>query len=629
MTSNRIKTVLALAALAITGFAFNIAAEDIPPKPDGKPDDAAKPLKVFILAGQSNMQGSAHKRTFAAIGDDPKTAALLSEILDQNGDPVICDNAWITYLTSRRDGDAALHGKVKVGYGFDGERIGPEYGFGIYIDKALDEPVLIIKTAWGGKSLAVDFRPPSAGPYKPNATEKERGSVPAREKVGHYYREMIRFVRTTLKDAESIRKVVPGYDAEQGCELAGFVWFQGWNDMCNRHHIEQYTENMIHFISDVRKEFHAPTLPFIVGILGVYGTDPDSRKFDKGLPVTAFRKVQFAAVEQYDRKVAARYRGNVVAVDSGPYYELDLSDIYWKRRLTSGWKRRVKQGEMTQEKANEECARYGFGDGELTAEEQSTWDRCASNAEYHYLGSGKTFVRFGKALAEAMLEMEYAQEEAPKTTHFDPVIKNIEGWTVHVDPKLLEGEHAETGGRALTMLANHLQRIAILMPEDRLEEMRKLEIWIEHDHPDINVEPGPYHPGVDWLTARGYDPRLAKKVHVTRAASLLSRHHMLKHPAVILHELVHAYHDQVLGFDEPRIKEAYDKAMKAGIYDEVLLYTGRKVRHYATNNHKEYFAEGTEAYFYRNDFYPFVRAELKEHDPVLHDLLEEIWGPMK
>jgi hypothetical protein len=334
-------------------------------------------------------------------------------------------------------------------------------------------------------------------------------------------------------------------------------------------------------------------------------------------------------VEQYDRKVAARYRGNVIAVDSGPYYELELSDIYWKRRLTSGWKRRMKQGEMTPGKLKEECARYGFGDGELTAEEQRTWDRCASNAEYHYLGSGKTFVRFGKALAEAMLEMEDTQEKATKTTLFDPVVKDIEGWTVHVDPQMLKGEHAEAGARALTMLANHLQRIAILMPEDRLEKMRKLEIWIEHDHPDINVEPGPYHPSVGWLTARGYDPRLAKKVHVTRAASLLSRHHMIKHPAVILHELAHAYHDQVLGFDEPRIKEAYDKAMEAGLYDEVLLYTGRKVRHYAATDHKEYFAEGTEAYFYRNDFYPFVRAELKEHDPILHDLLEKIWGPMK
>ncbi len=221
------------------------------------------------------------------------------------------------------------------------------------------------------------------------------------------------------------------------------------------------------------------------------------------------------------------------------------------------------------------------------------------------------------------------REESPKKVHFDPVIKRIEGWTVDVDPQMLEGEHAEAGARALTMLANHLQRITILMPKERLQEMRTLGIWIEHDHPDINVEPGPYHPGVGWLTERGYDPRLAKKVHVTRAASLLERHHMLKHPAVILHELVHAYHHQILGFNEPRIKAAYDQAMKAGLYQKVLLYTGQTVRHYAATNHMEYFAEGTEAYFYRNDFYPFVRAELKEYDPVLHDLLEDIWGPMK
>jgi hypothetical protein len=222
-----------------------------------------------------------------------------------------------------------------------------------------------------------------------------------------------------------------------------------------------------------------------------------------------------------------------------------------------------------------------------------------------------------------------AKKEAAEKVHFDPVIKDIEGWTVHIDLKLFDGEHAEGGARALKMLANHLQRIAILMPKERLEEMRKLELWIEHDHPDINVEPGPYHPGAGWLIARGYDARLAKKVHVTRAASLLERHHMIKHPAVILHELAHSYHDQILGFDEPRIKAAYEKAMQAGLYDKVLLYTGQKVRAYAAADHKEYFAEGTEAYFYRNDFYPFVRAELKEHDPVLHALLEDIWGPMK
>jgi hypothetical protein len=367
---------------------------------------SGKPLKVYILAGQSNMQGSAHFRTFKAIGDDPETSAILNVILDQNGDPVVSDNAWITYFTQQDKRDTVLQGKIKVGYGFDHERIGPEYAFGIYMGKAHDEPVLIIKTAWGGKSLAVDFRPPGAGPYEPSLKEKDQGNVPAKDAVGHYYREMIRHVRATLINPGSIRKIIPGYDPEQGYELAGFVWFQGWNDMCNRHHLEQYTGNMIHFIRDVRKEFNKPDMPFIVGILGVYGVDPDSRKFDKSLPVSDFRKAQFAAVAQYDQKVNAQYRGNVIAVDSGPYYELGLSDIYWKQRLTNEWKRRVKQGEMTLREARMERERYGFADGGLTKEEQSIWDRCASNAEYHYLGSGKTFVRLGKAMAEAMLGME-------------------------------------------------------------------------------------------------------------------------------------------------------------------------------------------------------------------------------
>ena len=216
---------------------------------------------------------------------------------------------------------------------------------------------------------------------------------------------------------------------------------------------------------------------------------------------------------------------------------------------------------------------------------------------------------------------------ANKPDHFDPVVKMLEGWTVHVDPKLLEGEHAKEGAEAIKMLANHLQRLNVLIPEPRLAEMQKLELWIEHDH-DIDVEPGPYHPGKDWLVERGYDPRLEKKVHITRAASLLERHHMVKHPAVILHELAHSYHDQVLGFDEPRLKAAYEQAMEAGLYQEVLDYKGRKVKHYATTTVMEYFAEGTEAYFYRNDFYPFVRAELKEYDPTLYKLLEEIWGKL-
>lgn len=210
---------------------------------------------------------------------------------------------------------------------------------------------------------------------------------------------------------------------------------------------------------------------------------------------------------------------------------------------------------------------------------------------------------------------------------FDPVIREIEGWTVHVEPQLLPGgAEQELGARALAMLQNHLERIAILLPEKQLETLRSCEIWLEHNHPRLgNMQ---YHPGEDWLVENGHDPRLTKKVHITQAADLLSRHHMLKHPAVILHELAHAYHDIILGFDEPRILEAYEKAMEAGIYDKSLLYTGDYVKHYGATNHKEYFAESTEAYFYKNDFYPFVAAELKEHDSRAYELMVQIWGAL-
>lgn len=216
----------------------------------------------------------------------------------------------------------------------------------------------------------------------------------------------------------------------------------------------------------------------------------------------------------------------------------------------------------------------------------------------------------------------FAEEEEK---FFDPVEKKMEGWTIHVDPQMLEGgEHAEQGARALTMLANHLQRIKILIDGEKLEKLQTLEIWIEHHHPRLSAMQ--YHPSVGWLVANRHDPRLAKKVHITRASALLSKQQMLKHPAVILHELAHAYHDQILDFNNKDIIEVYNNAKSKGLYENILLYTGNRVRHYGLTNHKEFFAEATEAYFYRNDFYPFVRAELAEYDADCHALMESIWG---
>jgi len=215
-------------------------------------------------------------------------------------------------------------------------------------------------------------------------------------------------------------------------------------------------------------------------------------------------------------------------------------------------------------------------------------------------------------------------DEPRSQAFFNPVDQTIEQWTVHVDPAMLEGEHAPAGAEALRMLRARLHFISLLVAEPQLSDLRKCEIWIEHEHPVLKSMQ--YHPDVGWLKRRGHDPRLVKQVHIPVARALLSRGQLVKHPMVVLHELAHSYHDQFLSFDHSKVIEAYERARASGTYEKVLLYTGRRVRHYGMTNHKEYFAEGTEAYFNRNDFYPFVRAELKEHDPVFHDLLVEIWG---
>ncbi len=206
------------------------------------------------------------------------------------------------------------------------------------------------------------------------------------------------------------------------------------------------------------------------------------------------------------------------------------------------------------------------------------------------------------------------------------LLKNIEGWQVSVDPEILNAENVEVGNEALKALANHLQRVKYIVPEDRVQRLQTLRIWIDWNHKLGNMQ---YHPSRGWLEKNGHDPNLTQHVHIPRAKQLLSKSQWAKHPYVILHELAHAYHDQIIGFDRPQIMSAFEAAKTAGLYEEVLSFTGRKVKHYALTNHKEYFAESTETYFGVNDFYPFVRAELKEYDPRTYQLMEGMWGKIR
>ncbi len=373
----------------------------------------AKPLKVFILAGQSNMEGHARVETFDYLGDDPATAPLLKQMLGADGKPRVSDHTWISYLTGSGDKNGEGTGKLTAGFGArrnpaeDGGKIGPEFTFGLTMEPALEEPVLIIKTAWGGKSLSYDFRPPGAGAYPRSADDiaKNRNSESG---SGHYYRLMIEHVKKVLADP---KRVCPAYDASQGYEVAGFVWLQGWNDMVDRNiypvppkdskenRYAKYSEWLATFIRDVRKDLGAPKMPFVIGVMGVGGTKANEN-------MDAFREAMTTPA------LLPEFKGNVIAVPTAPFWSEELGAIADKREQVRAMAFALKNknkngpnkdGTMTDQQQKDYLKQ--FEADLITPAEAALWRRGASNAGYHYLGCAKTFALMGKAFAEANLKM--------------------------------------------------------------------------------------------------------------------------------------------------------------------------------------------------------------------------------
>ncbi len=199
-----------------------------------------------------------------------------------------------------------------------------------------------------------------------------------------------------------------------------------------------------------------------------------------------------------------------------------------------------------------------------------------------------------------------------------------EGWTVRVDERLLKGEHMEDGSKALKLLDAKLVAITAVVPAKALAELRKVTIQINYDYGKLS--PMQYHPEAQWLKENGYSEQLARCVHIPQASDILSPEENQRMSYVVLHELAHAYHDQVLGFEEPRILAAWKKFCASGKYKSVLTSNGAMREHYGLTDQKEFFAEMTEAYFGYNDFYPFVAGELKQAEPEIFALMTDIWG---
>ena len=233
---------------------------------------------VADLEGKDYNQG---RGTLNLLMRDPAKAPLLRHLKDDQGRWTVRDDVWVRYKPE--------HGPVKAGpltLGFTvyGGRhhFGPELQFGHVMGDHFDNQVLLVKTAWGGKSLYRDFRPPSSG-----------GAV------GPYYTKMLTDIREALAN---LKTDFPSYDG--GYELAGCVWYHGWNDGCEpKTAVPQYEQNLVNFIRDLRKDLKAPRLPFVIGELtGPWVHAPGEW--------ATLRKAQAAAAARPE------FRGNVLFVET-------------------------------------------------------------------------------------------------------------------------------------------------------------------------------------------------------------------------------------------------------------------------------------------------------------------------
>lgn len=518
--------------------------------------DAPKPVKVFILAGQSNMEGQAvvdlkgkdyndGKGTLSFLMKDPVKAAQFKHLRAADGKWTVREDVWCRY---QRERGPLLAGSLTMGFSVYGgtHHFGPELQFGHIVGDHLANPVLLVKTAWGGKSLYEDFRPPSSG-----------------GKTGLYYTKMLAQINEALSN---LKKDFPAYDGT-GYELAGFVWYHGWNDGVDpKRAIPEYEQNLVNLINDIRKDLKAPNLPVVVGELtGPWVEAPPEW--------TKLRMAQAAAAER------PQFRGNVLFVETRDFV-----------------------------RSPQDSPNPGHG--------------------HHEFGNAETYFLVGDALGKAMIKLlaqqpVNAKEATTSKLPTERTIVKLEGWTIRVDDRLFLPNNEELRLRAMRFLENKLANIRAVVPKDRLEKLQSFTIVLDLSHGKIG--PMQYHPGADWLRDNGYAPDLVKCVHLTRAADVATRRNINEQPWVILHELAHAYHDQILTFEDPRVLKAYDNFKKSGRGEKALLYSGDRVRHYGLTDHKEFFAEMTEAYFGVNDFFPFNRAELKESEPEIHELLREIW----
>ena len=259
-----------------------------------KPADGK--LKVFILSGQSNMVG------FGQIKGSPGTMeAMVKEkpddyahLVDKRGKDVVRDDVWIVDISHE---DKKKQGWLTTGYGASSDHIGPEYGFGFVLGDYYEDPVLLIKSAWGGRSLYHNFLSPSAGDYP---TPQKDGDM------GFHYAEILRHVKEVTGN---LKRYFPKYSGKE-FEIVGFGWHQGWNDRINQAAVDVYEKNMVHFVTDMRTDLEIEELPFVIANTGMGGWDIPKRYKAK------VEKLMEAQLALADAKKYPEFKGNVAGVET-------------------------------------------------------------------------------------------------------------------------------------------------------------------------------------------------------------------------------------------------------------------------------------------------------------------------
>ncbi len=269
-----------------------------------------------------------------------------------------------------------------------------------------------------------------------------------------------------------------------------------------------------------------------------------------------------------------------------------------------------------------------FGDTELKYSKPVT--RLTGHLAGYDPAQAPTFVwpqRLQEAQAEIHAKAAARGKRAAPTAATEP--RELSGWQLHIRKSLLTPDNEPATTKAIELLKVQLDEIVRVVPRAAVAELQKVPLYFSPKYPNAQAR-AEYHPGAAWLRENGRDPGMAKGVEFTNIPEF--ERETRRMPNFALHELAHAYHDRCLpgGFGNAEIKAAYERAKASGTYERVERQDGegrkRIDRHYALTNPQEYFAESSEAFFSRNDYFPYNRDELQKHDARMAALLAELWG---